>query len=110
MSKDTVTTRVESETHDYISTQSEARDVTKAQVVRELIERGREADQLEERVDALEKRLERREDRIDDLEEQLARRSQIEEKVDTLATTVEEQQGQTDAPFWVRWLRYYREK
>jgi len=37
-------------------------------------------------------RLENREQRIDDLEEQLARRSQIEEKVDVLAKRVEDSQ------------------
>ena len=40
----------------------------------------------------LQNRLEAREDRVDALEEQLARRSQIEEKVDVLAKRVEESQ------------------
>lgn len=46
----------------------------------------------DEEIAALRDRLDSREERIDDLEEQLARRSQIEEKVDVLAERVEESQ------------------
>jgi chromosome segregation ATPase len=57
-----------------------------------------------EKTAELRDRLDRREQRIDDLEEQLRRRSHVEEKVDTLAKRVEDD----DAPFFVRWYRWYR--
>ena len=51
-----------------------------------------ECEELRTECEELRTRLEAREDRVDDLEEQLARRSQIEEKVDVLAQRVEESQ------------------
>ena len=51
-----------------------------------------ECEELRTECEELRTRLEAREDRVDDLEEQLARRSQIEEKVDVLAERVEESQ------------------
>lgn len=51
-----------------------------------------EYETLRTECEDLRTRLESREQRIDDLEEQLARRSQIEEKVDVLAERVEESQ------------------
>jgi len=55
-------------------------------------------------TEVLRERLERRERRIDDLEEQLRRRSHVEEKVDALAKRV----GDDAAPFFVRWYQWYR--
>lgn len=52
-------------------------------------------------------RLESREQRIDELEEQLARRSQVEEQVGTLAKRVEDQ-DEPAPPFPVRWWRWIR--
>jgi len=57
------------------------------------------------RVDELEERLETREARIDELERQLAERSQIEEKVDTLAKQQDE-----EAPFFVKWYKWWRRR
>jgi chromosome segregation ATPase len=51
-----------------------------------------EYEELRTECEELQNRLEAREDRVDALEEQLARRSQIEEKVDVLAKRVEESQ------------------
>jgi Arc/MetJ-type ribon-helix-helix transcriptional regulator len=51
-----------------------------------------ECEDLRTECEELRTRLDAREDRIEELEEQLARRSQIEEKVDVLAKRVEESQ------------------
>lgn len=82
-----------------------------AELEREACEKGvsrsehiRDALEQRERVEKLRERLERREERIDDLEEQLRRRSEVEEKIDTLAT----QSDEPDAPFFVRWYEWYR--
>ena len=66
-----------------------------------------ECEDLRTECEDLRSRLDAREDRIDELEEQLARRSQVEEKVDVLAEKVEHQDELTTAPFWVRWREYY---
>lgn len=77
----------------------EARDmgVSRSEYMRSILSDRHRATQLEER-------LEIREKRIDQLEEQLTRRSEVEEKVDVLAKRVEE----PDPPFWVRWGRWLR--
>lgn len=56
---------------------------SKSDAIRYLLERGREADELKNRLDD-------REDRIEQLEDQLARRSNIENEIEDVAETVED--------------------
>ncbi len=79
---------------------------SKSEAVRNLIDAGEEYGELADEIERLQERLESREERIDELEEQLARRSQVEEKIDTLAKRAES----SDAPFFIRWYRWYRNK
>jgi hypothetical protein len=58
-----------------------------------------------DRADELEEHLEVRKARIDELERQLAERSQIKEKVDTLARQQDE-----EAPFFLRWYDWWRRR
>jgi hypothetical protein len=76
---------------------------SQGEVIRNLLWSGLEAEKLRDR-------LETREDRIDQLEEQLAKRSQVEEKVDVLAKRVEDREQAADAPFPVRWWRWFRNR
>jgi len=71
--------------------------VSRSEHIRNVLENREETAELRDRLD-------RRERRIDDLEEQLRRRSHVEEKVDTLAKRVEDD----GAPFLVRWYRWYK--
>jgi len=96
-----LTIRIQSETRESLEETAEERDVSVSEYIRELIEKGREYDGLEERLEA-------REDRIDQLEEQLAKRSQIEEKVDVLANRVEGTE-EPDPPWPVRWYQWFTE-
>lgn len=66
-----------------------------------------ECEELHTECENLRERLGSREDRIEELEEQLARRSQVEEKVDVLAKRVEEG-DEPDPPWPIRWYRYFR--
>jgi hypothetical protein len=66
-------------------------------VIRNLLWAGLEAEDLQERLD-------RREERIEQLHEELRRRSEIEEKLDTLAVQDEE----PDPPFFIEWWRWAR--
>jgi Arc/MetJ-type ribon-helix-helix transcriptional regulator len=68
-----------------------------------------ECSDLRTECEELRERLESREQRIDDLEEQLARRSQVEEKVDVLAKRVDET-DEPAPPFPVRWVRWFRSR
>jgi peptidoglycan hydrolase CwlO-like protein len=73
-----------------------------------LVQAYERVDDLEAEVEELRERLDSRADRIDQLEEQLARRSQVEEKVDILAERVEDRERAADAPFFLRWARWFR--
>lgn len=76
---------------------------SKSEVVRHYMQRGRDADDLEAEIEHLEARR-------DDLRRQLYERDNVEEKVDVLANTIEEQQAAADAPFFVRWGRWCRRR
>ena len=80
---------------------------SKSAAVRDFIQGGEERRVLEQEIARLEERLELKEDRIDELENQLAKRSQVEEKVDVLAERVE-QKEEPDPPFPVRWWQWWR--
>ena len=79
--------------------EADERGVSRSEHVRDVLESRADVTELRERLD-------RRERRIDDLEEQLRRRSDVEEKIDTLA---QRQEG-SDAPFFVKWYRWYRDR
>jgi Arc/MetJ-type ribon-helix-helix transcriptional regulator len=97
---ETITIRIPADVLESIDESADEYDVTRSEYVRELIEKGREYDNLRSRLEA-------RENRIEELEEQLARRSHIEEKVDVLAKRVEDR-GEHDPPWPVRWYRWWR--
>ena len=65
------------------------------------IDRRREAEGLEREVEILENRLEEQ-------RRQMVEREHVEEKVDVLAKRVEDQQAAADAPFFIRWVRWFR--
>jgi Arc/MetJ-type ribon-helix-helix transcriptional regulator len=71
---------------------------SKSEAVRHYVERGRDAEDLENEVEVLENRL-------DELRRQLYERDDVEEKVDVLANKVEKTQQAADAPFFIRWGR-----
>jgi len=97
-----LTIRVREETKESLESEAGEYGVSVSEYIRELIEKGREYDDLQDR-------LESREARIDELEEQLARRSEIEEKVDVLAKRVDEE-SDPDPPWPVQWVRWWREQ
>jgi peptidoglycan hydrolase CwlO-like protein len=73
--------------------------------VRQILRERHESEELREEIDSLRDRLDSRKGRIEELEEQLARRSNIEEKIDTLA----KRQETGNAPFFVKWYNWWRE-
>lgn len=83
--------------------EADERGISRSEYIRTTLESRHEADHLRERLDV-------REERIDELEMQLAKRSQVEEKVDTLQNRVEDQQSTQNAPFFVRWVQWWRSR
>jgi chromosome segregation ATPase len=106
MPKEGITIRLRPEVIDRLEEEADEEGVSRSEYIRQILRERRESEELREEVDTLRERLERREERIEQLEEQLARRSQIEEKVDTLA----KQQQEEEAPFFVKWYRWWRSR
>jgi Arc/MetJ-type ribon-helix-helix transcriptional regulator len=80
---------------------------SKSEFVRNCIQAHTRVEEIEREVNTLQDRLETREKRIDQLEQQLTRRSQIEEQVEEVALELREQREKSNAPFWVRWRRWW---
>jgi len=91
-----ITLRLPEELLDDLDSEAEDRGISRSEHIRNVLESRRDVDRLRAR--------------IDELEEQLARRSQVEEKVDTLARRVEDRERAADAPFFVRWARWFRRR
>jgi predicted nuclease with TOPRIM domain len=103
-----ITLRLHQRTLAELEREADALGVSRSEHVRDVIESREDADALRAEVEELRERVDRREERVDELEEQLARRSQVEEKVDVLAQRVEERDRSADAPFFVKWWRWAR--
>jgi phage shock protein A len=98
---DPLTIRIPEETRESLEAEADEHDVSVSEYVRRLIRKGREYDELAARLDA-------REARIDELEAQLARRSQLEEKVEALPDKIRDVDAEPAPPWPVRWYRWFR--
>lgn len=78
------------------------RGTSRSEYIRSILGSRHEAGRLRERVA-------NREARIDQLEEQLAKRSSVEEKVDVLQRRLEDR-DEPEPPFVVRWWRWWRSR
>lgn len=96
-----LTIRIPEDLKESLDTEADEYDVSTSEYVRRLIRQGREYDDLQDR-------LETREARIDQLEEQLARRSQIEDKIENLPDKIREPDDDPSPPWPVRWYRWFR--
>ena len=84
-----LTIRIRAETKESLDEEADEYDVSVSEYVRELIRKGREYDELAERLDA-------REDRIEELESQLRKRSQIEDKIEDLPDKIRNAETYTE--------------
>lgn len=109
-----LTVSVNEEDEQYVREQSQDSEEydSLSGVMRDCIQAHKEQPDLEDEIERLRERLESRESRIEDLEEQLARRSQIEEKVEEVRMEVKDQQNEADeeAPFPIRWWRWWQRR
>ncbi len=80
-----LTIRIRKQTKESLEAEAGEYDVSVSEYVRELIDKGREYDDLRER-------LESREDRIEELESQLRERSRVEEKIEDLPDKIRERE------------------
>jgi len=96
-----LTIRIPEELKESLDAEADEHDVSTSEYVRRLIDKGREYDELQERVES-------REARIEDLETQLARRSQIEDKIESLPDKIRESDSEPTPPWPVRWYQWLR--
>jgi Arc/MetJ-type ribon-helix-helix transcriptional regulator len=106
MGEKPTTVRLQEELIDRLDQEADDRGLSRSDYIRQILRERHETDELRQEIEQLRDRLETREERVTELEEQLARRSRVEEKVDTLA----KQQTESDAPFFVRWYRWWRRR
>ena len=96
-----LTIRIPEDLKESLDSEAAEHDVSTSEYVRRLIDKGREYDELQER-------LESKQARIEELETQLTRRSQIEEKVEALPDKIRETDAEPAPPWPVRWYRWLR--
>lgn len=108
MGREAITIRLREELIDRLDSEAEDENVSRSEYVREILQDRHRADELEDKIESLHDRLEQRESRIETLEEQLARRSQMEQKVDEMALELREKRQ--DAPFFVKWYRWWKDQ
>ena len=84
-----LTIRIREETKESLEEGANEYDVSVSEYVRELIRKGSEYDELVDRLEA-------REDRIEELESQLRKRSQIEDKIEGLPDKIRNAETYTE--------------
>lgn len=110
MSRRSITIRLREELIEELDREAEDNDISRSEYVRQILQDRDEVDELREEIERLEERLNSREARIDELETQLRRRSQIEEKVEEMALEVREERESSNAPFFVKWAKWWRNR
>ncbi len=103
---DSITVRLSTELIDELEAEADELDVSRSEHIRETLQNRHDAEELRKEVSSLRERLETREERVSELETQLARRSEVEEKVNTLAKREQED----NAPFFVKWYRWWQSR
>ena len=109
MAKESITIRLQGELIARLEEEAEDEGVSRSEYIRQILRERDEREELREEVATLRERLESREERIEELEQQLTRRSQIEDKVEEVALEVREDREERNAPFFVKWYRWFRD-
>jgi predicted transcriptional regulator len=104
MAKETITIRIDGDLIDSLDAEAEDRDVTRSEYVRQILRERHEGEEIE----SLREQLDSRQERIKTLEEQLAKRSNIEQKVEDLPDKLRAVEEEPDPPWPVRWYRWLR--
>lgn len=110
MAKESITIRIQADLIDALDDEAKENNVTRSEYVRGILQDRHESKELRKETDSLQDRLDSREQRISELEEQLARRSNIEKKIEELPDKVQGQTDQSNAPFFVNWYKWWRDR
>lgn len=107
MSRTQTTIRLRDELVETLDEEADERGVSRSEYVREILQNRHRADELQAEVETLRDRLDERAERVRALEQQLARRSNIEEKIEELPEKVRED---PTPPWPVRWYKWFRRR
>ena len=108
MSKRQTTIRLTTTLIDDLDEEADERGMNRSEYIRQIVRERHEADELREKIENLREQLTSRENRVTELEQQLRERREIEEKVDEVALEVREQKETSNAPFPVRWYKWWK--
>ena len=86
MAKETITIRIDGDLIDSLDSEAEDRDITRSEYVRQILQKRHRADELRDEIDSLLEQLDRRQERIETLE------------------------SEPSAPFFIEWLRWWRNR
>jgi len=100
--------RLNTDVLDELDTEAENRNLTRSEYLRQIVRERHRADSLADKCDTLRTELNRREDRVSELEDQLRKRSRVEEKVDEMALQLRE--SDTEPPFFIKWWNWYKKQ
>ena len=110
MGRQQTTIRLTESLIEKIDDEADEQDLSRSEYIRQLLENRHRADKLEDEIQSLREQLESRESRISTLETQLRERREIEDKVDEVAMEVKEQRESTNAPFVVKWYKWWKNR
>ena len=109
MPKKGITIRLDEDLIDRLEDEANEQGVSRSEYIRQILAERHREDELQQQINNLQQRLEDREERISELEDQLARRSQLEDKIEDVQIELREDRDDRNAPFFVKWYRWFRE-
>ena len=110
MGKQQTTIRLTESLISDLDDEADERGMNRSEYLRQIVRERHESDELRDEIESLREQLQSREERVTELEQQLRERREIEEKVDEVALEVREQKETSNAPFPVRWLKWWRSR
>ena len=109
MARESITFRIDGDLLDEIDEEAEEEGVSRSEHIRQILHNRRESDILREEVSTLRDRLDAREERIRELEQQLARRSELEDRIEGLPDKLRDVEAEPAPPWPIRWVRWFRQ-
>lgn len=110
MDTEPITVRLHPDVVDELDQEADERGLSRSEYLRRVVDERDRVVELEEERNRLQDRLASREERVEQLEEQLRRRSRVEDRVEEVALQLREDRESRQAPFPVRWWRWWRDR
>ena len=83
---------------------------SKSKAVNKLITRGERVEELENEIEELEDEIDSLENRLEESRRREIARDKTQQEIDVLRDELADARDETDAPFFVKWWRWYRRR